>query len=496
MVSFPNWTDPQFLDATGVGGLNAAMGTVSGAIASAGSGTWAVPGLISPEAMTVSFASLVATVGLPLPWSLITSSGAIVRAHGTQTGVDTTSYSVNFAPLVPASGSRTAFLAATVTQIQQNPFPIPGPPPGDPAYNPNFVPTTGYATNQYSIILSAVSGGIDNINTFELFRTTLTVGQSSITSYNTVGQVRASDRIAQPVQVLASGGVLTQAQSQYMLSPGVSGLTHTLPLVSGAGGLFYWFVNPTASWTIATSGTDTIVGLGASGLSSVAIPTSGALLLWGNAGQGQYQTVAITASTITNRQNYGASGTYTYTVPAGVYEIFVELWGSTGGSGGSSSTGAASGAGGGGYCAKTCAVVPGQVFTITIGAGGTAGGTATNGGNGGVSTVVCAAASVSMTANAGVAGLGATGGGANSSSGGTASGGDVNLQGGNSGSGVANGTLLIGGSGGASPFGGGITSDTIGTGQNGNLPGGGPGGGANAQAGVTGNPGWCRITVG
>lgn len=205
---------------------------------------------------------------------------------------------------------------------------------------------------------------------------------------------------------------------------------------------------------------------------------------------------SIKILTIQGRQDYSAAGTFSFTVPVGVFQVWVRLWGATGGSGGSNSTGAGSGAAAGGYSEKVCAVTPGNVLTVVIGGGGTAGGTGTDGGAGAASTVTCVAASIAMTSNPGGVGRGGAGGGGASATGGSATGGDLNLTGGSSASGVVSGTLLIGGSGGASPFGGGITSITIGTGQNGNIPGGGPGGGANAQAGVAGNPGWCRITWG
>lgn len=134
MTKWPNFIDPQFLDANGTGGLVAAMGTVSGAIASVGSGAWALPGLIAPDSANISFSGMVATINLPAPWGVVSSSGVVVRAHGTLTGQDTTSYTVNFASLVPGTGSVTAYAAATIQQIQQNPFPVPGPPPGFPSY--------------------------------------------------------------------------------------------------------------------------------------------------------------------------------------------------------------------------------------------------------------------------------------------------------------------------------------------------------------------------
>lgn len=290
-MQYPNFVDPQFVDANGVGGLNAAFGTVSGAIVALGSGVWAFPGLVAPEGMTVSFSGLTATVGLPAPWGLVTSGGALVRAHGTQTGADTQTYTVPFSGLVPASGSAVAYLTATVASIQQNPFPIPGPPQGDPSYNPNYVPTEGYATNLLSVALTAVSGQPNNVTSFELLRTTLSAGQATISLWSTEAQQRATPRDALAPIPLASGGLLTVQQAQGMLLPTVSGLTHTLPPASGAGGLFFNLFNPLSSnWTIATTGADRIGTPAASGgVSSMVVPPSGSATLWGNAASGTWE---------------------------------------------------------------------------------------------------------------------------------------------------------------------------------------------------------------
>lgn len=469
MTAFPNFTDPQFLDALGTGGLNAAMGVVSGSVASVGSGNWAVPGLLSPEAMTVGFASLVANITLPLPWGIVASSGAVVRAHGTQTGADTQSYSVNFAPLVPGSSSITAFLAATITQIQQNPFAITGPPPGDPAYNPNFVPTTGYATNLYTVTLAAVSGGIDNINTFELFRTTLTAGQSSITTYTTSAQVRAVQQIAQTGLGLVSGGTLVASQLQQMLVPTAINLTHTLPPASGCTGLFARGTNTTSgAWTISTNGSDHIQAQGAA-LSSITVAASGSFALWSDGAAWWESTVPSTKHIAVYQINGGVqqvsidNGAFTNTnatiiptPPNG--RVKVRAWGAGGGAGGCNS-GGLSGSGGGGAYFETIITGVTSNISVSIGAGGAGGNSIgpTNGSAGG-NTVVG-----SLTADGG------TGGGAQSGTGqGTAGTGGVTVgvvaysQSGTAGS-VAYtvGSLNVGGLGGGA-FGGGLNAPVIG----------------------------------
>ncbi len=74
------------------------------------------------------------------------------------------------------------------------------------------------------------------------------------------------------------------------------------------------------------------------------------------------------------RQTYASAGTYTFTVPAGVYRLFIKAVGPGGGGGGANGTGA-SGAGGGSgaYAEGYLDVTPGQVITIIVGSGGTGG---------------------------------------------------------------------------------------------------------------------------
>lgn len=91
----------------------------------------------------------------------------------------------------------------------------------------------------------------------------------------------------------------------------------------------------------------------------------------------------------------------TWTCPAGVTSINVEAYGGGGGGGRANRGG---GGGGGGYSATTSiAVTPGAAYTITVGAGGTAGNnTVTLGGAGGTTTATFGATTV--TANGGAGG--------------------------------------------------------------------------------------------
>jgi len=190
-----------------------------------------------------------------------------------------------------------------------------------------------------------------------------------------------------------------------------------------------------------------------------------------------------------------ATSSTTWTVPTGCTHARFELWAPGGGGGGAQSTGGAGGAGAGGYCEKSIAVTAGDVYTITIGSPGSPGSsTGTNGTNGGTATVT--GTGLSLTANGGVGGGAAfaTGGSGGGGPGGTSSGGDLNTPGGTGENGFTNGTLYVGGSGGAAPFGGSITSITVGTPFPGAFPGGGGGGAANGQNGGVGANGFCRVT--
>lgn len=89
---------------------------------------------------------------------------------------------------------------------------------------------------------------------------------------------------------------------------------------------------------------------------------------------------------------YSGPGTYTWVAPARVSKVKARLWGGGGGGGGAGTTSnavLASGAGGGAYGEMVCAVVPGQSYTVIVGAGGiggAGGAAAVNGATGGLSS--------------------------------------------------------------------------------------------------------------
>jgi len=146
------------------------------------------------------------------------------------------------------------------------------------------------------------------------------------------------------------------------------------------------------------------------------------------------EAVAALASSLSGFRQRIFYASTTYTPPVDVKEIYVMVFGSTGGSNGASQNG---GVGGAGYAEKKyTAPFTGAPFTITIGAGG-------QGSSAGASGGTTSFATVSITGSGGVDSV-VTGG-----AGGVASGGDFNANGGAGGTGRATSTVANGGGGGA-----------------------------------------------
>lgn len=183
------------------------------------------------------------------------------------------------------------------------------------------------------------------------------------------------------------------------------------------------------------------------------ITTNGTNLITVPATTGTMALVA-TAPTI---QTF-TSGSGTYTTPAGVRYILVELIGGGGGGGGGTSgagqISVSSGGSAGGYCRKLI-TSPAATYAYAVGAGGN-GGVGGNAGADGNNTTFG-----TLTAGKGLGGiLGAAISTANSEqipgkNGGTSSGGDINVQGGPSGAGMNLTGQSSSGFGGNSVYGGG-----------------------------------------
>jgi parallel beta-helix repeat protein len=200
-------------------------------------------------------------------------------------------------------------------------------------------------------------------------------------------------------------------------------------------------------------------------------------------------------------------GTANWVAPAGVTTVTVEVWGGGGKGGDRDSNGAGGGGGGGAYSIKAnFPVVPGNSYTVVVGAG------ASTTGPGGDSYFVSTATvmakgggSVANNTSAGAAGgLASAGVGDTKYSGGTgANAGGNNGGGGGSSAGTAGpGTNGNGSSGGSAPTGGGAggagRSGSSGDGTSGSTPGGAGGGayrtGFSTRGGGDGANGQVRIT--
>ena len=174
-------------------------------------------------------------------------------------------------------------------------------------------------------------------------------------------------------------------------------------------------------------------------------------------------------------QTFSSSGSFA--VPLGVTQVEVEVWGGGSGSFASVSGLPSGGGSGGGYARKlVTGLTPGQVISVTVGAGGTGGTTAgvvaQPGGASNFGQFVSATGgSLNYLASAAAPENGATPGG-------IGVGGDVNFAGSAGQAGISN----QGGLGGASPIGGAQNSGT--TGNVGIFPGGGAAGAGTGSSGT------------
>jgi hypothetical protein len=209
---------------------------------------------------------------------------------------------------------------------------------------------------------------------------------------------------------------------------------------------------------------------------------------------GKLDTSVMPATSPVVRTYLTGASPATWTKPAGLKYVIVEVVGGGGGGGGSTTTNEnTAGGGGGGYSKKLIAAATlGATETVTIGAGGTAGaGTGAVGGTGGTSSF---GSHCSATGGAGGNYTADFEGGA----GGVGSGGDINVQGQGGVSGAI-GANFSNGNGGSSVLGGGGISRTGGsdeTGDSGKLYGGGGSGAVNRSGGdMAGGVGGAGLVI-
>ena len=203
-------------------------------------------------------------------------------------------------------------------------------------------------------------------------------------------------------------------------------------------------------------------------------------------------------------QTFSTPGATTFTVPAGVTSITVQVWGGGGRGGSRTTAGEGGGAGGGGFSKKTFSVNPGDIYNLSVGGGSTTG-TSPGGDSWFVNNTTLLARggnSVADNATAGATG-GAVGIGDVTYSGGNGfSAASMATGGGGSSAGTAsNGTNATSASGAVAPAGGGNGGNGATSNNNpgiaGSFPGGGGGGADKAGSAnqVGGNGGNGQVTV-
>ena len=273
-MKIPNFVANEFIDQIA---LNNAFGTVSGSIA-AGDQVILSPGLYRPDAMAFTVSGLTLNSTLTLPFAVVFGTGDVVNAHGLVTNTDTQSYTTSFSGVVPGSGSVTAYLLASLSSIQQSSFQVVGPPPGHPDYNPAFSPYTAYAQNVDTIALNASTTAPDNVTTFELCRFTIATGASALAAPNTYFQNRTS-AVTTYQGTICSGNTSIPISGTAQTFIAASGLTFTLPPVSGSNENWYGFMSATSgAVNVQVQGADSIwgtVGNPAFGITIMAVPQGG-----------------------------------------------------------------------------------------------------------------------------------------------------------------------------------------------------------------------------
>lgn len=497
-MEYPVYASNEFVSASI---LNNGFAAVSGSINAAMQAAMATPGLVHPEQVALTYnGNLTVTVGLPAPFGVLFSNGVMARAHGTVTGSDTTNYTADLSSLVPVSGSVTAYILASQSQINQDSYTVVGAPPGHPDYNPNFTPYVSYARAQDTLSLAGSTTAANNTTTFEIARTTLTAGQTVVSTASVANQVISSSWIVRPEAAQTTSAALTASDLNYMLTCAVSGVTTTLPLASQAPGRIASFTNTgTSNWTVAASGSDQIRGtwgLNVSGVaSSVTLNSYGAMALWSNGAAWSVVSAPAAFTVPVSGRAYSTPGTYTFIVPENVYRIAAKTWGAGGGGGGAlNDTCAATGAGAGAFAEGIYSVTPGQSITVTVGAGGAGGAAGSDGSAGGTSSF-----GSFCSATGGAGGKGSTSGIIVGVliPGGTATGGTkYNLSGdiGKWGYQAPTSSSLAAGAGGGAPFGGSVIgSPVLSVGANGLFPGGGASGASTYAAGGTGANGCVEL---
>ncbi len=368
-----------------------------------------------------------------------------------------------------------------------------------------------FGTKAANTILAAPSGSSGTPTFRALAATDLPSGVVTAGTYNTVsvdtyGRVTAGTNPT----TLSGHGITDAVQNAGGIPSLTSGLDAAKGSATTAGRLYVAtdtlkiYRDTGSSWTVVSSangsgGTLTSLTAGA-GLTGGTVTATGTLAVDSGTTANKIVVLdanaklpAVDGSQLTNLPQptmatytnvYSTDATSTWTVPAGVTRVYVQVWGAGGGGGGGNALGmGGSGGGGGGYGAAFLTVTPGAAMAATVGTAGTGAAAAAAGGAGGSSIF----STITATGGAGEIGSGQA-----PIAGGTSSA-TINVAGGRGSSGASGSSGGTGGAagGGGGSGGGGSSSNTI-AGGAGSTPGGGGGGGGGAASGAGGSG---RVTI-
>jgi hypothetical protein len=254
----PNFASKEYLND---GALNAAAAAIADNITALAGALSNAAGLIRADRLGFTFASLTVTIAAGPPFGVFFPQsdyelGAIfAQAHGTLTGQDSQSYALDFTSLVPGSGSVTAYAIASYAQIAQSPYQVIGPPPGHPDYDPDFVPFTAYALSTDSLVIVPTLTAANNTTTFELFRVTLTAGQTAITFVD-ISHPYLVTALKDQNFVAVSVNTTLVATDTGVAQKDVVGVTFTLPPASECSGLSFPIYSRASNGTTVQTQTD------------------------------------------------------------------------------------------------------------------------------------------------------------------------------------------------------------------------------------------------
>lgn len=209
----PVFTDGQFVNAAALASVTNAINSNLDDIGTNlhTQGLTGLQYLLTPSGLQI-------TVSCHPNFGVLFANGTLVRPHGTVSGSDSSTYTVDTSSFVPSSGSVIVYIVASQIEIGQNQITVVGPPQGHPDYNPNFASFNFYTTQRDSLNIVATETAPDGQTAFELCRVTLTPGQVSITS-----QDIDTSHIIYASSILNPTGVIPGSYSNASVTVGADG---------------------------------------------------------------------------------------------------------------------------------------------------------------------------------------------------------------------------------------------------------------------------------